>query len=83
MELELRAKSEQISKLQNYLREEITNIQAIVSERDSLAKENDLLRTALAARTQQQEDTAREVQLLTQINRESSAIIRRLEERVQ
>lgn len=76
--MELRAKSEQISKLQNYLREEISNIQAIVNENNSLKKEVELLRNALAARTQQQEDTAKEAQMLAQLNRESSAIIRRL-----
>lgn len=78
VEAELRAKSEQISKLHNYLRQEITNIQAIVAERDSLAKENESLRSALALRAQQQEEVNRELQMLTQLNREANNSIRLL-----
>ena len=50
---ELKAKSEQIAKLQHYLREEIANIQAIVTENSSLKKENEALKNTLAARNQQ------------------------------
>jgi hypothetical protein len=59
VEQELRSKSEQIGKLQAYLKEEIANIQAIVTENTSLKKENELLKNALTARTQQQEETAK------------------------
>jgi regulator of replication initiation timing len=78
VEVELRTKSEQIAKLQNYLKEEIANIQAIVNDNNSLKKENELIRSTLATTTKQQQETAKEVQMLTQLNKESSAIIRRL-----
>ena len=61
-------KSEQIAKLQNYLKEEINNIQAIVTENNSLKKENQTLKNALATRNQQLDEAANEVQMLTQIN---------------
>ena len=75
-------KSEQIAKLQNYLKEEINNIQAIVTENNSLKKENQTLKNTLATRNQQLDEAAKEVQMLTQINQESSSIILRLEEQV-
>lgn len=82
VEQELKAKSEQIAKLQNYLREEIANIQAIVTDNNSLKKENEALKNTVAARNQQLQQAAKEIHVLTQINKESSEIIRRLEEQV-
>jgi chromosome segregation ATPase len=83
VEQELRAKSEQIAKLQAYMKEEISNIQAIVTESNALKKENEVLRTALANKSRQLEESNKEVQMLTQLNKESSTIIQRLEEQIQ
>jgi chromosome segregation ATPase len=83
VEVELRAKSEQIAKLQAYMKEEIANIQAIVNESNAIKKENEMLRTALAAKNRKLEESGKEVQMLTQLKKESSTIIRRLEEQVQ
>ncbi len=80
--MELRAKSEQIAKLQAYMKEEIANIQAIVNESNTIKRENEMLRTTLAAKTRQLEESGKEVQMLNQLNKESSTIIRRLEEQV-
>lgn len=83
MEQELRAKSEQIAKLQAYMKEEIANIQAIATESSTLKKENEMLRAALGSKTRQLEESNKEIQMLTQLNKESSTIIQRLEEQIQ
>lgn len=62
-------KSTQITQLQNYLKEEIANIQKIVDENVRLKKELDGARKIAEAKNQQLEDAGRAVQTLTQINK--------------
>jgi hypothetical protein len=49
------SKTTQIVNLQNYLREEISNIQTIVDENNFLKKELDSFKTTLALKNQEHE----------------------------
>jgi chromosome segregation ATPase len=74
-------KTSQISKLQNYLRQEISNIQLIVDENSQLKKEIENYQRQIGQREEENGALQAEVKHLTQMNKESNSIIKRLDDR--
>lgn len=75
-------KTTQITQLQNYLKDEIANIQKIVDENLRLKKELEGAKKIIEEKNQQLDDAVKEVQTFTQINKKSAGIIKRLEDQV-
>lgn len=75
------AKSAQIMQLQNFLKNEIENIQNIVEENNQLKRDLQARNRELSVQKVLQSELQKEVETITEMNRASNYIIRRLEER--
>lgn len=75
------AKSSQIMQLQNFLKNEIENIQNIVEENNQLKKDLQARNRQLSVQRVLQSELQKEIDTLTEMNRASNYIIRILEER--
>ena len=75
------AKSAQIMQLQNFLKNEIENIQNIVEENNQLKRGLQARNRELSVQKILQSELQKEVETITEMNRASNYIIRRLEER--
>ena len=72
------AKSAQIMQLQNFLKNEIENIQNIVEENNQLKRDLEVRNRQLSFQKVLQLELQKEIDTMTEMNRASNYIIRRL-----